>query len=68
MSIIDPLYWVFEKVCASNTFQERTTHEKLHEQNDRVYKTTILKRNYAKYNAYFDGIGKKQIEYSKFKD
>ena len=42
MSIIDPLYCGFAKVCAFNIFQEKTTPEKLIEENDCVYKTTIL--------------------------
>ena len=67
MSIIDPLRCGFAKVCAFNIFQERVTFEKLDEENDQVYKSRILKEKYAKFNAYFDGIDKMQIEYSKFK-
>ena len=46
MSIIDPLCCGFTKICTINTFQENTFFKKLHEENDWVYKTTKLKRNY----------------------
>ena len=67
MSIIDPLCCGFAKVCAFNIFQEKATLKKLDEENDRMYKSRILKEKYAKFNAYFDGNDKMQIEYSKFK-
>ena len=53
---------------AFTIFQEKMTPKKLHEENDQVYKITILKGNYTKYNDHFDGIGKMRNEYSKFKN
>lgn len=44
------------------------TPKKLHEENHQVYKITILKGNYTKYNDHFDGIGKMWNEYSNFKN
>ena len=46
------------KVCAIKLFKEKVTLEELHEENDRVYKTARLWRNYAKYNADFAGLTK----------
>ena len=37
------------------------------EENDRMYRSRILKEKYAKINAYIDGTDSMQIEYSKFK-
>ena len=40
----------------------------MHEENDQMYKITILQGNYTRYNVHFDRIDKMQSEYNKFKD
>ena len=44
----DPLRCGFAKLCAFDIFKEKTTQETLHEENDQVYKITILNGNYVK--------------------
>ena len=51
MPIIDPLCCGFTKICTINTFEENTILKKLLEENDWVYKTTKLKRNYENISA-----------------
>lgn len=55
MSIINRMSCSFAKVWAFNLFQEKKILEKFDHENDRMYNSRIVKNQYERYFAFFDG-------------